>query len=77
MIVDARTGAITAARDPMGICPLYWGRSKSGALWFASEMKAIQHQCDDWLTFFPPVRGRCPEHDSSHMAGSDLKWPPC
>ena len=39
----------------MGICPLYWGRSKSGAMWLASEMKAIQHQCDDWLTFFPPV----------------------
>ena len=55
VIVDARTGAITAARDPMGICPLYWGRSRSGAMWFASEMKAIQHQCDDWLTFFPPV----------------------
>eukprot|EP00891_Asterochloris_glomerata_P008873 jgi/Astpho2/8873/Aster-05503 len=57
VIVDARTGAITAARDPMGICPLYWGRSKSGAMWLASEMKAIQHQCDDWLTFFPP--GHC------------------
>ena len=42
-------------RDPIGICPLYWGKGADGSMWFASEMKALQHRC---VTFdiFPPVR---------------------
>ena len=41
-------------RDPIGICPLYWGKGADGSMWFASEMKALQHRC---VTFdiFPPV----------------------
>ena len=42
-----------AARDHVGVCPLYMGRAKDGSVWFASEMKALQDHC---VTFedFPP-----------------------
>ncbi|MCA9304408.1 MAG: asparagine synthase B [Phycisphaerales bacterium] len=35
-----------AARDHMGICPLYIGHHADGTLWFASEMKALIDDCD-------------------------------
>uniref|UniRef100_A0A7S0SB12 asparagine synthase (glutamine-hydrolyzing) n=1 Tax=Mantoniella antarctica TaxID=81844 RepID=A0A7S0SB12_9CHLO len=37
---------IIAARDHCGIKPLYIGYGKGGAVWFASELKAICDQCD-------------------------------
>ena len=55
VIWDERTQQFCAARDPIGICPMYWGKDKDGATWFASEMKALQHQCVSF-EIFPPVR---------------------
>ena len=54
VIYDERTQQFCAARDAIGICPMYWGKDKNGATWFASEMKALQHQCDTF-EIFPPV----------------------
>ena len=54
VIYDERTGEFCAARDPIGICPMYWGKDANGATWFASEMKALQHQCVSF-EIFPPV----------------------
>lgn len=48
------TGEYIAFRDPMGICPMYWGTGPDGSKWFASEMKALVEDCDDVSTF-PPV----------------------
>lgn len=56
VIWDERTQQFCAARDPIGICPMYWGKDKDGATWFASEMKALQHQCVSF-EIFPPVSG--------------------
>jgi len=50
---DGRTGEFVAFRDPIGICPLYWGTGPDGALWFASELKAIQEKCVKF-DIFPP-----------------------
>ncbi len=36
---------IFAARDPLGIKPLYKGRDKEGGVWFASELKALIDNC--------------------------------
>ena len=36
---------VFAARDPLGIKPLYMGRDSDGGLWFASELKALTHVC--------------------------------
>jgi asparagine synthase (glutamine-hydrolysing) len=41
------------ARDPMGVCPLYWGHDREGRLCVASEMKAISSLCAD-VAQFPP-----------------------
>jgi asparagine synthase (glutamine-hydrolysing) len=41
------------ARDPIGVCPLYWGHDRNGLLWVASEMKALAGICPD-VTLFPP-----------------------
>lgn len=42
-----------AARDPIGIKPLYYGSLADGSLCFASEMKAITTVCRDVKTFPP------------------------
>ena len=42
---DERTGHWIAARDHVGVCPLYFGRHTDGTLWFASEMKALVDDC--------------------------------
>ena len=54
VVYNETTGDYMAFRDPMGICPMYWGTAKDGSKWFASEMKAIQHECED-VAIFPPV----------------------
>jgi asparagine synthase (glutamine-hydrolysing) len=41
------------ARDPMGVIPLYTGRDAAGALWVASEMKALMGVCVS-VDVFPP-----------------------
>ena len=56
VIVDDARGEFTVARDPLGVCSLYWGRAADGALFFASEMKALQDVCVSF-EIFPP--GHC------------------
>lgn len=56
VIVDERSGEFFAARDAIGVCPLYWGRAADGGFWFSSELKGLQAQCESF-DIFPPVRG--------------------
>lgn len=42
-----------AARDPIGICPLYYGRDAQGCLLFASELKALVDTVTQVLEFPP------------------------
>eukprot|EP00884_Botryococcus_braunii_P006202 jgi/Botrbrau1/15583/Bobra.0288s0002.1 len=53
VLFDEAAGHYIAARDPIGICPLYWGKDSDGGVWFASEMKALQAVCT-WFDIFPP-----------------------
>jgi asparagine synthase (glutamine-hydrolysing) len=42
-----------AARDPLGIKPLYYGIDERGRKYFSSEMKTIADQCTTFSTFPP------------------------
>ncbi len=53
VICDGRTGELVAARDPIGIRPLYYGYCADGAIAFASEPKCLTGLCDRILPFPP------------------------
>lgn len=46
---------IIAARDPIGITTLYqgWNSKRPGAVFFASELKALLDECDNIISFPP------------------------
>jgi asparagine synthase (glutamine-hydrolysing) len=50
---DRSARRVLIARDPIGVCPLYWGHDRNGLLWVASEMKALVGMCSD-VAPFPP-----------------------
>lgn len=50
---DEELGRYLIARDPIGVCPLYWGRDAKGQLLVASEMKALIDVCRT-IEEFPP-----------------------
>jgi len=53
VLSNADTGEVFAARDPIGIAPLYHGVGKDGSHWFASEMKALHDHCSRVEVFLP------------------------
>ncbi len=60
VVIDDDNKTFIAGRDPIGIKPLYYGSDAEGALWFASEMKAIHDICLTVETF-PPGHYYTPE----------------
>ena len=53
IIYDAETDRFIAARDPIGIRPLYYGYSESGHIVFASEPKNLVGLCHRVMPFPP------------------------
>lgn len=53
VIYDAKRGKLIAARDPIGIRPLFYGYSESGKIAFASEAKNLMGWVDE-VRPFPP-----------------------
>lgn len=53
VLYDARSGSLVAARDPIGIRPLYYGLDAGGAVFFASEPKMLVGLCARILPFPP------------------------
>ncbi len=53
VVLDEQTGDFCAARDAMGVCSFYWGRGADGSTWFASELKALQDNCETFECFLP------------------------
>lgn len=41
------------ARDPVGVIPLYIGWDRKGAVYCASELKALESFCDEYEVFLP------------------------
>ena len=53
VIYDGATGEFIAARDPIGIRPLYYGYDKNGVIVFASEPKNLVGMCEHIMPFPP------------------------
>lgn len=78
VVVDETTGEYVAARDSVGIKPLYMGTTADGRVMFASELKAIHDNCEK-VQLFPPghfytkaggfVRFYEPRWDTDDMGG--------
>ena len=53
ILCDVKSGEYIAARDPIGIRPLYYGRTKKGNWVFASEPKNLTELADKIMPFPP------------------------
>lgn len=53
IIYDKESGSYIAARDPIGIRPLYYGKDKDGIMLFASEPKNLIGLCSRIMPFPP------------------------
>ena len=55
-LYDVERDTYLIARDPIGVIPLYYGRDKEGRLYVASELKALEGQCEKYAKYapFPP-----------------------
>ncbi len=52
-LYDAEKDAFLIARDPIGVIPLYIGFDVDGTVYAASELKALEGQCDRYEPFLP------------------------
>ncbi len=59
-LVAGEDGSFVAARDPVGIKPLYWAK-RDGLVLFASEMRAFDEEWQPAVESFPPGHYWTPE----------------
>ena len=59
-LIAGTDGTFIAARDPVGIKPLYWARH-DGSVRFASEMSAFDEDWQPYVESFPPGQYWTPE----------------
>ena len=52
-LYDAEKDEFLIARDPIGVIPLYIGYDADGKVYVASELKALEGQCDRYEPFLP------------------------
>ena len=52
-LYDSERDTFLIARDPIGVIPLYIGYDKDGKVYVASELKALEGQCDSYEPFLP------------------------
>ena len=52
-LYDVEKDAFLIARDPIGVIPLYIGYDADGTVYAASELKALEGQCDRYEPFLP------------------------
>lgn len=53
ILYDAKSDSLVAARDPIGIRPLYYGYCEDGSIVFASEAKNLVGLCEKIMPFPP------------------------
>ena len=52
-LYDQETDEFLIARDPIGVIPLYIGCDADGKVYVASELKALEGQCEHYEPFLP------------------------
>ncbi len=52
-LYDEERDEYLVARDPIGVIPLYIGHDHDGRVYVASELKALEGQCDEYKPFPP------------------------
>ena len=52
-LYDAEKDAFLIARDPIGVIPLYIGYDADGTVYVASELKALEGECERYEPFLP------------------------
>ena len=52
-LYDAERDEFLIARDPIGVIPLYIGYDSDGKVYVASELKALEGQCERYEPFLP------------------------
>ena len=52
-LYDVERDAFLIARDPIGVIPLYIGYDPDGIIYVASELKALEGQCERYEPFLP------------------------
>ena len=52
-LYDEERDEYLIARDHMGIIPLYVGKDKDGVMYVASELKALEGECETYEPFLP------------------------
>ena len=52
-LYDEENDEFLIARDPIGVIPLYIGYDTDGTIYVASELKALEGQCDHYEPFLP------------------------
>lgn len=52
-LYDAEKDEFLIARDPIGVIPLYIGYDADGKVYVASELKALEGNCDHYEVFLP------------------------
>jgi asparagine synthase (glutamine-hydrolysing) len=68
-VLAGRDGRFLAARDPVGIKPLYWAR-RGGNVRFASEMAAFDADWQPFVEVFPPGHYWTPERGLVEFASA-------
>ncbi len=53
VLYDNEKDAFLIARDPIGVIPLYIGYDPDGTIYVASELKALEGQCERYEPFLP------------------------
>ena len=53
VLYDEERNEFLIARDPIGVIPLYIGYDKDGTVYVASELKALEGQCERYEPFLP------------------------
>lgn len=73
VLYDSTTDDYLIARDPIGVIPLYIGHDKDGTVYAASELKALEGQCEEYMPF-PPGHYCTSQHDGKPVRWYERDW---